>query len=366
MLNCSSLFSCFRTLEDPKIAHQEALESGNLGNFEKAKQLYEKSIKLYEKKPENASLAKVYSDFASLHFMMGNNDEAIELFKKSLKFFEIDGCNFLDMAKVNLKIASFYCEKNELNQASSHIQDALEVADNRNFIHNHRTLVDIYGYARDLYKKMHDKQNKQYSTLNTSPLPISVENATLSPDSVHSDMVYLESKENIQQERENNYFSKHIYCLQKAIDFSCKIFLKNPNNRLGLYDVPNTKDEIKFLSNLDSFEVAFRENHNLNAEVSNEHKKTLMESLNKWLSEIDDTIKLPIENKATDKILEFKEKLLQIYEKLSPFVEDESKIEGRRDSDLPAPATQTSSRDRSSSPGIGVNDSGAGVFLASR
>jgi tetratricopeptide (TPR) repeat protein len=342
MLNCPSLFSCFRTSEDPEIAHQEA--------------------KLYEKKPENASLAKVYSDFASLHFMKGDHDEAIKLFKKSLKFFEKDGFRHLDMAKVNLKIASCYCEKNELNSASLHIEDALKVADNPNFINNHRTLVDIYGNAQDLYKKMHDKKIKQYPTLNTSPLPISVENATLSPDSVHSDMVYLESKKNIQQERENNYFSKHIYCLQKAIDFSCKIFLKNPNNRLGLlYHVPNREDEIKFLSNLNSFEVAFRENHNLNAEVSNEHKKTLMERLNNWLSEIDDT-------KATDKIPEFKEKFLQIYKKLSPFVEDESKIEGRRDLDLPAPApaNRTSLLASSRSPGIGYYDSGAGVFLAPR
>jgi hypothetical protein len=223
---------------------------------------------------------------------------------------------------------------------------------------------------------MHDK-NKQYSTL-----PIDVENTysqKSSSDFVHFDIVYRSGENiqqgsgNIQQRRGSNYFSKHIYCLQKAIDFSCKIFLKNPNNYLDFYDVPKTNDEIKFLSNFDSLEVAFRENHNLNAEVSNEHKKTLMESLNKWLIEIDDTIKhtqedLPIGNKAIAKILEFKEKFLQIQKKLPPFVEDESEIEGRRDSDFPAPApaTQTSSRDRSSSPVIGVHDSGAGVFPASR
>ena len=89
MRNFLSSFSCFRPSVNPEIVHQEALESGNSGDFENAKQLYEKSIKLYEKKPENASLSKVYSDFASLHFMMGNNDEAIELFKKSLKFFDL-------------------------------------------------------------------------------------------------------------------------------------------------------------------------------------------------------------------------------------------------------------------------------------
>jgi len=362
MRNCLSSFSCFRPSVNPEIVHRKALESGNSGDFENAKLLYEKSIKLYEKKPEDASLAKVYSDFASLHFMKGNHDEAIELFKKSLKFFEKDGFSHLDMAKVNLKIASCYCEKNELNQASSHIQEALKVADNRHFIANHRDLVDIYGDARDLYKKMHDK-NKQYSTL-----PIDVENTyrqEFSPDFVHSDMAYRSAENiqqgrgsNIQQGRGSNYFSKHIYCLQKAIDFSCKIFLKNSNNYLDFYDVPNTNDAIKFLSNFDNLEVAFRENHNLNTEVSNEYKKTLIESFDKSLIVMKNIAKFP----------EFEEKSLQIYKKLLPYVEDESKIQGRRDSDLPAPApaTQTSSRDRSSSPEIEVNDSGAGVFLASR
>lgn len=377
MQDCLSSFSCSRPSTNPEITHREAIKSANSGNFENAKLLYEKSIKLYEKKYDNVSLTKVYSDFASLHFRLGNFDEAIELFKKSLKLFEINGCGFLDTAKINLKIASCYCEKNELNQASSHIQDALKVADSRHFITNHRDLVDIYADAQDLYKKMHDKNKQSLASTRSfyvknkqslgSPRPIDVQNTYKggdflpalppSPEADSSFDCVRPTGENIQQGREDNYFSKHINCLQKAIDFSCNIFLKDREKYLDDYDVPNKNDAIKFSSNLNSLDLALRENNNLNAEFSNELRKTLIESLPSSLSSISN---------AVVKFPELRTKFLGIRDRLSSLVECES-IKDSPYSGLITPATQISSQALFGSLEIiGYEDNGAGVFSASR
>ncbi len=263
MRNCLSSFPCFRISENPEIIHRKALESANSGDFEGAKPLYEESIKLHEKKPENIPLAKVYSDFASLHSKMGNHDEAIECFKKSLKFFEKDGNSFIDMSKVNLKIASCYCEKNELNQASSCIEDALRIVSVHNFPHKHRIFVDIYGDAGDLYMKMHDK-NRQQLTSFASPTPIDVENtyrvqcspASLpSPnkDTVIDSQIVFRTREYPHQISEKNFISKSISCLNKSLKSSGEILL---DSKTYEYD---ERDDINFISKSTSLAWAYKE-----------------------------------------------------------------------------------------------------------
>ena len=212
MRNCLSSFPCFRPSVNPEIVHRKALEKGNSGDFENAKLLYEESIKLYEKKPENASLARVYSDFASLHFTKGNHDEAIKYYKESLSSFEKDGFSDHDQARVNLKIASCYYENNQYDQACSHISKSLEIANNRISVVNERFFVDIFGDAGNLYLKM-------------------------------------------------NFDDKGIDCLKKSIKNSYKILLKEESKRIDKIDDPNIQDLNNFVSNSINFMKILQKNH---------------------------------------------------------------------------------------------------------
>ena len=376
-------FSCFRPSVNPEIIHQEAVESHNLGDFENAKLLYEKSIELYQKKPENIPLAKIYKNLASLHFTMGNHDQAIECFTKSLKFFEKDRYSIFDISKVKLKIASCYFEKNDFHMASSCIEDALIIVDQPSFSNNNQTLVEVYSKAGNLYMKMNAKKAPQTlmeslslpQTLMQSPslpqafmespslmdvqdsllpnqlqecYPPSPLHAVIEDVSEHGDpkkIVLIEKenlsteKENLSTEKENKFLSRSIDCLIKSINNSNKILFYE-SNYIDSYNQPKIEDAINYASNCLNLGLVFKENNNNDDALKYIDKSLIViEDLRRVYEVINpkgeiilktniDKICDFVDNiSISDSNLEEKKSLQKICQKLLVVVEDEGKRE---------------------------------------
>ena len=148
--------------------------------------------------------------------------------------------------------------------------------------------------------------------------------------------------------------------MQKAVHFSCNIFLKDEKKRIDLYDIPNPDDENNFLIICRSIEKAFkeinnlRENHNLNAELGDKYKKTLMDNSLDKLKHVSESETVA---KSFPKLVE---KSSLIYERLPPFFKDtksETPSSKTSPTKIETTSTNTSSRD---------DDNGAGVFPSSR
>ncbi len=212
--------SISRVSENPDEIYKKALESDKSSEYGTARSLYEKAIKLYENANQNKDVARVFSDLGYLSYRENNYDDAREFLQKSLTFFEKDGHSHLDLARVNLRFAHCYHKINDFSRSSSHIKEAIEIAEKQSFTKNERSLVDIFSQAGKLCFAM-------------------------------------------------NHQDKGINYLKKSLENSFNILTKEDEKIVNQYDFLNEKDIRSFESNFNLFldALAKKSGENANIEI---------------------------------------------------------------------------------------------------
>jgi tetratricopeptide (TPR) repeat protein len=251
--------------ENPDELRKKAYQKFSSGNFEEAKSLYHKVIKLYEN--DHRNVAVILFDLGSLCSINGNHEEAINYYKQSLSSFKKDRFSLYDQAKVNLKIASCYCENNQSDQAPSYINEALQIIEQPSFVNNERNLVNIFKDVGNLYLKM-------------------------------------------------NFDDKGIDYLKKSIKNSYKILSKEKSRRIGIFDAPTSQDLNNFVSNSINFVKILQKNH-----IHSLGHKEYYEDL---LSDFEDLSEFCNKSEIVKDISSYpreKEVFFEIYKKLLLFID---------------------------------------------
>ncbi|MEM2972395.1 MAG: tetratricopeptide repeat protein, partial [Candidatus Bathyarchaeia archaeon] len=112
------------------------------GNYDKAMELYQKSLKIKEELGDKSGIAKTLHQLANIHYLQGNLDKAMELYQKSLKIGEELGDKSGISATLH-QLAMIEQDRGNLDKAMELYQKSLKIGEE---------LGDKSGIAKTLHQ----------------------------------------------------------------------------------------------------------------------------------------------------------------------------------------------------------------------
>ena len=137
------------------IYNNEGIANENLGFFDSAEELYEKSIKLSQEIDQDYYLANAYSNMGSLEVKKENYREALNWHQKALDIRRESNYS-LGICQSLSHIGLIYASMGEPEKSESYLQESLEIAEQMGYakqvIDNAQALKEIYRNREDFEK----------------------------------------------------------------------------------------------------------------------------------------------------------------------------------------------------------------------
>lgn len=128
MMESAMLLSPDENAEFLRIIYSNlARQHKEVGEYDKAEELYRKQISFIEKQGEDASLhdlADAFDDLGVCMFHLGKNKDAIEMLKKALSIVRIREDDFLLTAAIHNHLAQIYRANEEFGEAEFHYKES--------------------------------------------------------------------------------------------------------------------------------------------------------------------------------------------------------------------------------------------------
>ena len=157
-----SLAACKKVEECAKILNKREITSNMLniygrvyealGDFKKAKQYFEDSLKIAQADKNEELISVVLSNLGLVYSYLGDQSKAIKLFKKSMHFVEKNGY-LTEMIKVKMSIGASYIDSGDLDSGEKYLQDALVMSKKIGYKHG---IGICYGNLGVVKRKQRD------------------------------------------------------------------------------------------------------------------------------------------------------------------------------------------------------------------